>query len=215
MKREERGIVEAAPLQRCRKNGAHDIGRVDVSEPVSISTGIAERYAKAVFELASEGKSIKALETDLAVLEAALGDSRELVALISSPLVTREQQRLAVSALSAKMKLSNIMTNALGLKADKRRLHVLPQFIAALRRMIAEHKGEVTADVTAAKALTKAQSDKLAKALKASIGKDVKINMAVDESLIGGLVIKVGSKMIDSSIKARLNALQNSMKEVG
>ncbi|HGG04314.1 MAG TPA: ATP synthase F1 subunit delta, partial [Aliiroseovarius sp.] len=76
-------------------------------------------------------------------------------------------------------------------------------------------KGEVTADVTAAKALTKAQSDKLAKALKASIGKDVKINMAVDESLIGGLVIKVGSKMIDSSIKARLNALQNSMKEVG
>ncbi len=186
-----------------------------MSEPVSISTGIAERYAKAVFELASEGKSIKALETDLAVLEAALGDSKELVALISSPLVTREQQRLAVAALAEKMKLSNIMTNALGLKADKRRLYVLPHFIAALRALIAEHKGEVTAEVTAAKALTKTQKDKLAKALKAAVGKDVNINMAVDEDLIGGLVIKLGSRMIDTSIRARLNALQNSMKEVG
>lgn len=186
-----------------------------MSEPVSISTGIAERYAKAVFELANEGKSIKALEADLAVLEAALGDSKELVALIASPLVTREQQRLAVAALAEKMKLGNIMTNALGLKAEKRRLYVLPQFIAALRALIAEHKGEVTAEVTAAKAMTKAQKDKLAKALKAAVGKDVKINMAVDESLIGGLVIKLGSRMIDTSIRARLNALQNSMKEVG
>ena len=186
-----------------------------MSEPVSISKGIAERYAKAVFDLAIEGKSIKAVEADLAVLEAALGDSRELVALISSPLVTREQQRLAVAALAEKMKLSRIMTGALGLKAEKRRLFILPQFIDALRQLIAEHKGEVTAEVTAAKALTKAQSDKLSKALKAAVGKDVNINMAVDESLIGGLVIKLGSRMIDTSIRARLNALQNSMKEVG
>jgi len=188
---------------------------VDVSEPVSISTGIAQRYAKAVFELANEGKSIKVVEADLAVLEAALGDSRALVALISSPMVTREQQRLAVAALSEKMKLSNIMTNALGLKAEKRRLYVLPQFLAALRAMIAEQKGEITAEVTAAKAMTKAQQNKLAKELTASISKDVKINLTVDETLIGGLIIKVGSKMIDTSIRSRLNALQNSMKEVG
>lgn len=193
----------------------HRIGRVDVSEPVSISTSIANRYAKAVFELAREGKYIKALEADLAILEAALGDSKELVALISSPLVTRQQQRIAVAALGAKMKLSDVMQAALGLKAEKRRLYVMPQFIAALRDLIAEHKGEVSAEVIAAKALTKAQKDKIAKALKAAVGKDVNIELAVDENLIGGLVIKLGSRMIDTSIRSRLNALQNSMKEVG
>ena len=87
--------------------------------------------------------------------------------------------------------------------------------MAQLREMIAEDKGEVTADVTSAKALTKAQSDKLAKTLKARMGKDRKINATVDESLIGGLVVKVGSKMIDTSIRSRLNSLQNAMKEVG
>ncbi len=91
----------------------------------------------------------------------------------------------------------------------------MPQLTAALRAAIAEDKGEVTAEVTAAKAMTKAQQDKLAKALKATIGKDVKVNVAVDEALIGGLVVKVGSKMIDTSIASKLDALQNSMKEVG
>ncbi len=195
--------------------GAISIGRVDVSEPASISTGIAERYARAVFELAREGKSIKALEADIAALEAALGDSTDLVSLISSPLHTRAQQRLAVSALAEKMALSDIMKNALALKASKRRLNVLPQFLAALRRLAAEEKGEVTAEVTAARALTKAQQQKLAKALKASVGKNVNIDLAVDESLIGGLVVKVGSKMIDTTIASRLSNLQNAMKEVG
>ena len=99
--------------------------------------------------------------------------------------------------------------------ATKRRLFVLPQLVASLRAIIADDKGEVTADVASAKALTKAQSDKLAKTLKAQMGKDVTINATVDESLIGGLVVKVGSKMIDTSIRSKLNSLQNAMKEVG
>ena len=99
--------------------------------------------------------------------------------------------------------------------AGNRRLFVLPQLVRELRDRIAAEKGEVTAEVTAAKALTKAQEEKLAKTLKASVGKDVKISMAVDESLIGGLVVKVGSRMIDTSIRSKLAALQNSMKEVG
>ncbi|WP_281840915.1 F0F1 ATP synthase subunit delta [Sinisalibacter aestuarii] len=181
----------------------------------SISTGIAQRYATAVFELAKEGKSLAAVEKDLDALEAALADSAELSAMIGSPVYSRQDMAKAVAALSAKMKLSPALSGALGVMAEKRRLFVLPQLLAALRAQIAEDKGEVTADVTAAKAMTKAQQDKLAKALKASVGKDVKINLAVDESLIGGLVVKVGSKMIDSSIRSRLNALQNSMKEVG
>ena len=186
-----------------------------MSEPVSISTGIAERYASAVFELAKEAKSLKALETDVEALEASLNESGDLRALISSPVYTREEQGSAITAIAKKMKLSDVLGNALGLMASKRRLFVLPQLLASLRDKLAEDRGEVTAEVTAAKALTKAQQDKLAKSLKDTVGKDVKINMAVDESLIGGLIVKLGSKMIDSSIRSKLDALKNSMKEVG
>ncbi len=186
-----------------------------MSEPVSISTGIAQRYATAIFDLAKEGKELKAVEADVAALDAALADSSDLVDLINSPVVTRDEQAAVIAAVAKKMKLSSTVANALSLMAQKRRLFVLPQLLGAMRALIAEDKGEVTAEVTAAKAMTKAQQDKLAKALKASIGKDVNINLAVDEALIGGLVVKVGSQMIDTSVKAKLDALQNSMKEVG
>ena len=186
-----------------------------MSEPASISTGIAARYATAVFEMAVEGKKLKALESDIDALDAALADSSDLRALINSPVYSRSEQQSAVGALAKAMKLSPIMSNALGLMAAKRRLFVMPQLVVALRNLISDEKGEVTAEVKSAKALTKTQSDKLAKALKASVGKDVKINATVDERLIGGLVVKVGSKMIDTSIRSRLGNLQNAMKEVG
>ncbi|MEJ2034838.1 MAG: F0F1 ATP synthase subunit delta [Maritimibacter sp.] len=180
----------------------------------AISTGVAQRYATAVFELAKEEGVIAAVEKDLDVLADALNDSSDFAAMIGSPIYSRAEQAKAMTALASKMGLSVPMAGVLGVMAEKRRLFVLPQLISALRAAIAEDKGEVTAEVTAAKAMTKTQQDKLAKALKASIGKDVKINLAVDEDLIGGLVVKVGSKMIDSSIRSRLIALKNSMKEV-
>jgi F-type H+-transporting ATPase subunit delta len=192
-----------------------DIGRVDVSEPASISTSIADRYASAVFDLAKDGKKLKALETDVDALGAALDDSSDFADLISSPIYGRDAQGAAITAIAKKMELSPVVSNTLALMAQKGRLFVLPQLVEQLREKIAEEKGEVTADVTAAKALTKAQSDKLAKTLKEQIGKTVKINMTVDESLIGGLIVKVGSKMIDTSIRSKLDALQNTMKEVG
>ncbi|WP_296420828.1 F0F1 ATP synthase subunit delta [Pseudooctadecabacter sp.] len=184
-----------------------------MSEPASISSGIASRYATAVFELSKDGKGLKALETDINALAAALQGSDDLRTLISSPLYSRDEQSTAIAAVAKKMKLSPTMANTLALMASKRRLFVVPQMIASLREMLAEEKGEVTADVTSAKALTKAQTDKLAKTLKASVGSAVNINATVDESLIGGLVVKVGSKMIDTSVKAKLAALQNTMKE--
>jgi len=208
-----RGIDWPPPFAPADDEGAKDIGRVDVSE-ASISTGIAQRYATAVFELAKEDNVLGAVEADLDQVEAALADSADFRAMITSPVYTRDEQAKAVTAIASKMGLSVPVAGALGVMAEKRRLFVLPAFVRALRAAIAEDKGEVTAEVTAAKAMTKAQQDKLAKALKAAVGKDVKINMAVDESLIGGLVVKVGSKMIDSSIRSRLAALQNSMKEV-
>ncbi len=192
-----------------------DSERVDVSEPASISAGIAARYARAVFELARDGKGLKPLEGDIDMLEAALKESADLRTLIASPLYTRQQQAKAMEALAKKMKLTPMMGNALALMAEKGRLYILPQLLSELRARIAREKGEITADVIAAKALTKAQADKLAKALKASVGKDVNLNLSVDENLIGGLIVKLGSKMIDTSIAAKLNTLQNAMKEVG
>ncbi len=186
-----------------------------MSEPASISSGIAARYATAVFDLAKDGKKLKALEGDVNTLAVALAESDDLKALINSPIYTREEQGKAITAIATKMKLSPIVKNTLGLMAGNRRLFVLPQLVENLRKLIADEKGEVTAEVVSAKKLTKAQSDKLAKTLKASVGKTVIINPSVDESLIGGLIVKVGSKMIDTSIKSKLGNLQNAMKEVG
>lgn len=186
-----------------------------MSETASISTGIAARYATAIFELAKDEKSLSALESDVDALETAMAESADLRALVTSPVYSRDAMGKAITAVSGKMGLSPVVTNTLGLMATKRRLFVLPQLLRSLRGLIAEEKGEVTADVVAAKELTQAQADKLAKTLKASVGKDVKINLAVDESLIGGLVVKVGSKMIDTSIASKLSNLQNAMKEVG
>lgn len=196
---------------REKKNGE----RGHVSESASNSTRIAARYATAVFELAKEGGGLDALERDVDTMEAAIAESSDLRDLIRSPIYTREQQGGAVAALAAKMGLSGTMANALKLMASKRRLFVMPQLLSVLRGKIADEKGEVTAEVQSARALTEAQQSKLAKTLKASVGKDVKMNLSVDESLIGGLIVKVGSKMIDTSIRSKLAALQNTMKEVG
>lgn len=186
-----------------------------MSEPASISTGIAARYATAMFEIASEGKALPALEKDVDALDAALAESADLRDLIHSPIYSREDTAAAIGAVADKMKLKPVMGNTLRLMASKRRLFVLPALIAELRARIADHKGEVTAEVTSAKALTKTQVDALVKSLKAQVGKDIKLKATVDESIIGGLVVKVGSKMIDTSIRSKLNALQNTMKEVG
>ena len=186
-----------------------------MSEPASISSGIASRYATAVFSLAKDDKKLKPLEADVDALESALSESAELRALVTSPVYTRVEMGQAIIAVAQKMKLQPMMVNTLSLMAAKRRLFVLPSLLAALRARIAEDKGEVTAEVTSAKALTKTQATKLAKTLKAQLDLDVKIKATVDESLIGGLVVKVGSKMIDTSIRSKLNALQNTMKEVG
>ncbi|KQI73418.1 ATP synthase F0F1 subunit delta [Loktanella sp. 5RATIMAR09] len=186
-----------------------------MSETAGISTGIATRYATAVFDLAKDGKAIKALESDVASLEAAMAESADLRTLLTSPLYSREQQSGAIAAIAKKMKLSDTTSNVLALLASKRRLFVLPQLIVVLQDMLAEERGEVTAEVTTAKALTKAQAEKLAKTLKAQVGKSITIKETVDESIIGGLIVKVGSKMIDTSIASKLNALQSKMKEVG
>lgn len=186
-----------------------------MSESASISSGIAARYATAVFELAREGKALVVLESDTDALEGALAVSADLRGVIHSPLLSRSEQAAVMGAVAARLGVSSTMSNTLALMASKRRLFVLPQLIAQLRALIADEKGEVTAEVTSATSLTPAQAAELAATIKARVGKDVKLKTAVDESLIGGLVVKVGSTMIDTSIRAKLASLQNAMKEVG
>ena len=186
-----------------------------MSEPTSISTGIAARYATAIFDLAKEDNALDKLESDVDAMAAALDESADLRDMIASPVYSREEQATGIGAVADKMGVSATLKNALALMASKRRLFALPQVAAQLREMIAEEKGEVTAEVASAKELTKTQSDKLVSSLSERVGKTVKLNTTVDESLIGGLVVKVGSTMIDPSVRSKLAALQNTMKEVG
>ena len=194
---------------------ASDSGRVDVSETASISLSIAGRYAQALFELAKDAGALKALESDATALAEVLTESPELTAMIASPVLGKGEQSAAMAAVATKMGLSTLTQNTLALMAQKRRLFVIPQLVQDLKARIAVEKGEVTAEVTSAKALTATQRKALVASLKANVGKDVILNATVDESLIGGLIVKLGSTMIDTSVKAKLAALQNAMKEVG
>ena len=186
-----------------------------MSEPASISVGIAERYATAIFDIAQQTNALEGLESGLTDLATAIAENEDLRKLVDSPLISRSDQEAAILAVADKMGLVPVLRNALGLMAQKRRLFVVPQLITLLHDMLAEHRGEVTADVVSAKALTKGQSEKLAAVLKARIGQDVIINATVDKDIVGGLIVKVGSKMIDTSIRSKLASLQNAMKEVG
>lgn len=187
-----------------------------MAEPISISTGIAARYATALFELAREDKSLDRLESDVDGLTDALRQSEDLRELIRSPIYTRGEQEAAIGAVAGKMGISDTTTRGLRLMASKRRLFVVPQFLSSLRDRIAAEKGEITAEVVSATPLDEAQVARLAATLKEQAGgRDVKIDMTVDESLIGGLRVRLGSRMIDTSIRSRLDALQNMMKEAG
>ena len=186
-----------------------------MSEPTGISAAIAARYAAALFELAREAKGVKALEADLDALDAALAASGDLRGMIASPVIAREDQARAIAAIAERLAVSGLMSSTLALMAAKRRLFVLPQLLSDLRARIAAAKNEVTAEVASATKLSAAQSKALAAAIKSKVGKTVKLSVTVDEALIGGLVVKVGSTMIDTSIRSKLAALQNAMKEVG
>ena len=186
-----------------------------MAELASISLSIAGRYALALFELAREQGALTALQADTDALGDALRVSPEFAAMIASPVIERDEQAAAVQAIAARMGVSTLMANTLALMASKRRLFVIPQLVADLRARIAAEKGEVIADVTSPVALSPDQAARLIATLKASSGKDIKLNATVDESLIGGLIVKLGSTMIDTSVKAKLAALQNAMKEVG
>ena len=186
-----------------------------MSEQASTSKGIAKRYASALFGLAVDQDEIPTLEKNVSVLKQAIDESVDLNSLISSPIYSRDQQKSAITSIATKMDLSGVMINTLSLMAEKRRLFVVPTFLLVLNDLISASKNEITAEVVSAKSLSKVQVEKLTKSLKKNFGKDIKINASIDQALIGGMIVKVGSRMIDTTIQAKLNLLQNKMKEVG
>ena len=186
-----------------------------MSASASITAGAAGRYATALFEIAKDAGKLPAIEGDLDSLQAALTDSPDLTAAISSPIYARDVLGDVMAAISKKMGLGSEVSNTVALMAANNRLPVLSDMISQVKALAADDRGEVTAEVIAAKKLTETQSKALAAALKKSLGKDVNVNVTVDEDLIGGLVVKVGSVMVDSSLRSKLNNLQNAMKEVG
>ena len=181
----------------------------------ALTSGVAGRYATALFEIARDGNLLDEVERDLREIETIHANSADFREILANPVYTREEQARVLATIAGAMGLGPTVTSTLGLMAKNRRLFAVPALIAQVRALIAAERGEVTAEVTAAKKLTKAQTDALSAKLKESVGKDVKLDVTVDESLIGGLVVKVGSRMIDTSIRSKLSALQNVMKEVG
>lgn len=182
------------------------------SSPVS---QVAERYARSLFDLASESNAIAKVEADLSSFERLLASSPDLDRLIKSPVFSAEDQFRAIAAIADKAKIGGLTGNFLRVVANNRRLFSVPGIIAAYRRFAAEARGEVSADVISAHALSAAQETELKAALKSVAGKDVAINVTVDPSLLGGLVVKMGSRQIDTSLKTKLNSLKLALKEVG
>ena len=177
-----------------------------------IQASLAGRYAIALFELAREEKKLEEVAASLAALKQALAESDALKALITSPLVGRDEAVRAVAAAAAAMNLDPISSNFLGVLARNRRLGQLPGIIRAFNTLSARHRGEITAEVVSAHPLDEGQVDAIRANLRTRFGSDIAVDPHVDPAILGGLVVKVGSRMIDGSIRTKLNALAQAMK---
>ena len=183
---------------------------MDIS--AGIQASLAGRYAAALFDLASESGTVTAVETDLEKLSAALSESSELQAVTTNPELSRAAQGSAITAVAQHLDVSELTKNFLGVLADNRRLSSLGDMIRAFQMIAAAQRGEVTAEVTSAHALSEDQLSALKDKLTARQGRTVKINPSVDPDLLGGLVVTIGSQRIDGSIRTRLNSLAQAMK---
>jgi F-type H+-transporting ATPase subunit delta len=184
------------------------------SEATGVS-GLAERYARALFELANEDRALDQIAADLKSMAAMLAASADLRRLIRSPVLDRAVQGQAIAALAGAAQLSRLTRNFLGLLARNRRLFALPEMIDAFLADLAARRGEVTAQVISAAPLSEHQSAALAEALRKSAGAKLTIDQRVDPGLLGGLIVRLGSRMIDASLKSKLTRLELAMKGVG
>ena len=190
-------------------------GTSQVSADSIGATGLAGRYATALFDLAEADKQLDRVSGDLGQLGRMIEESSDLTRLIRSPAISRQDQGRAMAAVLEKAKMSVLTRNFVGTVANNRRLFALPAMIAAYQGLLAQRRGEATAEVVSAQPLTKKQIEQLGGSLKKAIGSKVVVDAKVDPGLLGGLIIKIGSRMVDSSIRTKLTQLRLSMKGIG
>lgn len=178
-------------------------------------SGLAERYAAALFDLADERRMLDEVASDLRQLRAMLEVSGDLMRLIRSPILSRDEQGKAIGALGERAGLSRLVRDFLAVVARNRRLFAVPAMIEAFLAKLAARRGELTAQVTAAQPLSEGQLGALHEQLRHSIGSKVSIDVRVDPGLIGGMIVKIGSRLVDGSLKSKLQRLQLAMKSVG
>jgi F-type H+-transporting ATPase subunit delta len=178
-----------------------------------ITSGMAGRYATALFELALEDKAIDKVKTDVERFDALIAESPDLDRLVRSPVFTADAQAKALKAVLDQAGIGGLAANFLLFVTRKRRLFAVRQMVKAYKALVARHKGELTAQVTVAEKLSEAHLAALKDALKSVTRQDVQLDLRVDPAIIGGLVVKVGSRMVDSSLRTKLNSIKFAMKE--
>jgi F-type H+-transporting ATPase subunit delta len=186
-----------------------------VAGETPIVSGMAGRYATALYELALESNAVGAIEADLAKFDSLVAGSADLARLVRSPVFSAEDQSKALSAVLPQVGIEGLAAKFLKLVTSNRRLFAVRAMIKDYRALVAANKGEVRAEVTVAEPLSPSHSAAIKDALKAVTGKDVEVDLRVDPAIIGGLVVKLGSRMVDSSLRTKLNAIRHAMKEVG
>lgn len=179
----------------------------------AISNEAAQRYARALFDLALETKALAKAEADMAALGEAFAESAELSRAAASPVHRAEDKAKALTALAQSLKLSPLGTQFIGVVARNGRAADLPAMTVAFAALAADHRGAITADIASADTLTAAQLKELTTALKTALGREVEIRAEVRPELIGGLTVKVGSRMFDSSLRTKLDGVKQAMKE--
>lgn len=177
--------------------------------------GVAGRYASALFDLANEGSNVEGIESDLVNFQALLDESPDLVRVVRSPVIAADDQAKAIAAVLDKAGIGGLTANFLKLVTANRRLFVVQDMIKVYRTLAAKARGEITAEVTSAFALNGEQIAALKEKLRASVGKDVTLESRVDPSILGGLIVKVGSRMIDSSLKTKLQNMKAVLSGAG
>ena len=179
----------------------------------TIVSGMAGRYADALYQLARDSKATEKVAADLKTFGDLVAENPDMQRLVRSPVFTAEEQSRAVTALLDKAGIGGLANKFLRLVAENRRLFAINDIVRGYKAMVAKHKGEVTALVTAAEPLSDARLAEIKSSLKSVTGKDVQVDVHIDPAIIGGLIVKLGSRMVDSSLRTKLNAIKFAMKE--
>jgi F-type H+-transporting ATPase subunit delta len=208
-------LLAAQKSERSFSTQGRDRKSAKVAGEQTLVAGMAGRYAIALFELALDEDKLEEVDDGLSRLDSLLGESDDFLRVVRSPIFSSDEQARALVAIATHTGITGLTANFLQLLVRNRRLFALRDIIAGFRRLLADHRDEIIAEVTSAVPLSETQTEELKATLKAKTGKDVTLNQTVDPAIVGGLIVKIGSRMIDTSIRSKLNALKYAMKEVG